>query len=93
MTISEFGASATIRSERNIKSTQHVAYVLHELFPRRIKTVHKVKSIYTYEEDKISKILGGDSTIVAQLSKKDIQTISEISALLDNREEYRIQVY
>jgi CRISPR/Cas system-associated protein Cas5 (RAMP superfamily) len=73
----------TFRTERNLKSTQHVAFVLHDLFPRRVKNVDKVKSIYTYEEDKISKILGGDSSIISQLSKKDIQTISEMGALLD----------
>ena len=73
----------TIRSERNIKSTQHVAFVLHDPFPRRVKNVDSVKSIYTYEEDKISKILGGDAAIVSQLSKKDIQSIAQMNALLD----------
>jgi len=72
-----------IRTERNLKSNEHVAYILHQLFPRKYKSTKEVKTIYSYENDKISKIIGEDESILKELSKKDIDTIVRINSLLE----------
>jgi hypothetical protein len=66
-----------IRTERNIKSRGHVASVLGELFPRYFQEEESVETIYTYEEDKITKILSA-SDVLEILSKNDVDTISRI---------------
>ncbi len=64
--------------ERNIKSNQHVTSILCELFPKHYKKTQKIETIFTYEDDKISKILGSDDKIFEKLSKKDVESITEI---------------
>lgn len=66
-----------IRRERNIKSNGHIANVLGEIYPKHCSESESVETIYTYEDDKISKILEEDG-IFEQLSKKDIETIANI---------------
>lgn len=67
-----------IRREGNLKSKQHVASILGELFPKHAGKIPTVATIYSYEEDKITKIFGSDSGIVERLSKADIETIANI---------------
>lgn len=64
-----------IRREKNIKSNGHVLNVLGELFPRYCGESESVETIYSYEDDKITKILGDDA-VLNELSKADIDTIA-----------------
>lgn len=66
-----------IRKEKNIKSNGHVANVLGEIYPKYFDDADSVETIYTYEDDKITKILG-DESVFEQLSKADIETIANI---------------
>jgi len=66
-----------IRKEKNIKSNGHVASVLGELFPKHFDEPESIETIYTYEKDKISKILLGED-ILEELSKNDVEIISRI---------------
>lgn len=67
-----------IRRERNLKSNAHVAHVLGEIFPKQAKKTKEVPSIYSYEENKISKILGSAGDVFKKLSKADIEAIAGV---------------
>lgn len=71
-----------IRHERNIKSNTHVAHILGQLYPKQFKKVGEVPTIYTYEEDKISKMLSGVEDAHERLSKADIETVARLHASL-----------
>ena len=74
-----------IRTERNIKSKGHVAHMLGQLFPKQFKVSKEVPTIYTYEEDKISKMLTGSKDAHEKLSKADIEIIARLhSALIED---------
>jgi len=73
------------RSERNIKSNQHVNFILKTLFPRRGKAVGPVKTLYSYEDDKLSKIIDGNKDIYKLLSKKDIDSICQLNTQLESQ--------
>jgi len=81
----------TIRTERNIKSNEHVRNVLHQLFPRNFKSTKAVKTLYSYEQDKISKIIGEDESILKEISKKDVDSIIRLYSLLekDSKSEFK----
>lgn len=67
-----------IRREKNVKSKAHVAHVLGEIFPKQAKKAKEVPSIYSYEENKISKILGSAGDVFKKLSKADIEAIAGV---------------
>jgi hypothetical protein len=71
-----------IRHERNVKSNAHVAHILSQLFPRQFKQAEAVSTIYTYEEDKISKMLAGLEDAHERLSKADVELIARLNASL-----------
>jgi len=71
-----------IRHERNIKSNAHVAHILGQLYPKQFKKAEEVPTIYTYEEDKISKMLSGVEDAHERLSKADIETVARLHASL-----------
>lgn len=71
-----------IRHERNIKSNAHVAHVLGQLFPKLFRKAEAVPTVYTYEEDKISKMLSGVEDAHEKLSKADIETVARLHASL-----------
>lgn len=73
----------TFSTERNLKSNQHIAAILHELFPRTCKSASSVKSIYSYEKDKLTKIFSTDPELVSKLSKNDIELIAQINSKLE----------
>ena len=79
-----------IRYERNIKSNGHVAHILGQIFPKQFKKSEEVPTIYTYEDDKISKMLSGVEGAHERLSKADIETIARVHAFLvdDNKVDF-----
>jgi hypothetical protein len=79
-----------IRHERNIKSNAHVAHILGQIFPKQFKESQEVPTIYTYEDDKISKMLSGLEDAHKRLSKADIETIARLHASLidDNKVDF-----
>lgn len=76
-----------IRHERNVKSNAHVAHVLGQLFPKRFKEADQVPTIYTYEEDKLSKMLGTVDDAHELLSKADIDVIARLHEKLAAEEQ------
>lgn len=79
-----------IRRERNLKSNAHLANVLGEIFPQQFPKSAEAPSIYTYEQDKITKILGNRPDIHSQLSKADVETIASLYGRLleDNKVDF-----
>ncbi len=75
----------TIRAERNLKSNEAVANFLSEIFPKYYKRGKKIKTIYTYEKDKLTKIINKNPDILKELSKADIDTIVDIFSKLEKQ--------
>ena len=71
-----------IRHERNVKSNAHVAHILSQLYPRQFKQADAVPTIYTYEDNKISKMLAGIDDAHERLSKADVELIARLNAAL-----------
>ena len=67
-----------IRRERNIKSNGHVTYMLGELFPKHCKNSDEIETIYSYEADKLSKIVGDEDEAYKKLSKADVETVARL---------------
>lgn len=70
------------RFEKNLKTNEHIANVLGEIYPKYCKIGKEVKTIYSYENDKITKILGSDENAYEKLSKADVETIAKIHSKL-----------
>lgn len=71
-----------IRSAKNKESTEVTLSFLNQWFPKVFKDKKKIKKEFSYEEDKLSKILNSDPNLVSKLSKNDITKILEIYPLI-----------
>jgi len=75
-----------IRHERNLKSNSHVAHILGQLFPRKFKKAKAVPTVYSYEEDKISKMFAGVESGHKRLSKADIEAVTKLYSALSSEQ-------
>jgi hypothetical protein len=76
-----------LNKEKNIKSNAHVAHTLATLFPRKFGSAKEVPSIYTYEKNKISKILESKKDVHKELTKADIDAIAELYSKVANQKQ------
>jgi len=68
----------TIQKERRLKSISLIQNQLSILFPKQFKKGADVKSIFSYEEGKLSKIVKSDPDLLSHISKEDAETITDL---------------
>lgn len=68
-----------IRKEKNEKLRKYTEFELGKLLPKYFeKKAGAFEDAYTYSEDKISKIINTNTTLIDSLSKNDISAVGEL---------------